>query len=87
MASVAVMVNVNSPVFVGVPDNTPFVRFKPPGNVPLVTLEQLRGNRLISQAVPLAMGDNYRGFRIVGTEPEYLQSAFINGIKRVQCAW
>lgn len=45
----------------------------PTGNVPLVTLEQLRGNRLISQAVPLAMGDNYRGFRIVGTEPEYLQ--------------
>jgi putative ABC transport system permease protein len=44
----------------------------PTGNVPLAALEMLRANRLVQQAVPLAMGDSYRGFRIVGTEPEFL---------------
>jgi putative ABC transport system permease protein len=45
----------------------------PTGNVPLATLELLRGNRLVKQAVPLAMGDSYRGFRIVGTEVSFLE--------------
>jgi putative ABC transport system permease protein len=44
----------------------------PTGNVPLATLAELRANRLVKQAIPLAMGDNHRGFRIVGTEPEFL---------------
>lgn len=41
----------------------------PTGNVPLATLAQLRAERLVARAVPLALGDNLRGFRIVGTEP------------------
>jgi len=45
----------------------------PTGNVPLATVDLLRGNRLVSQAIPLAMGDSYRGFRIVGTEPAFLE--------------
>lgn len=44
----------------------------PPGNVPLTALAQLRTHRLVAQAIPLSLGDNFRGFRIVGTEPEYL---------------
>jgi len=43
----------------------------PTGNVPLATVDLLRGNRLVRQAIPLAMGDSYRGFRIVGTEPAF----------------
>lgn len=45
----------------------------PTGNVPLATVGLLRGNRLVRQAIPLAMGDSYRGFRIVGTEPAFLE--------------
>jgi putative ABC transport system permease protein len=41
--------------------------------VPLASVDLLRGNRLVSQAIPLAMGDSYRGFRIVGTEPAFLE--------------
>jgi putative ABC transport system permease protein len=44
----------------------------PTGNIPLATLEQLRANRLVAAAVPLSMGDSFRGFRIVGTEPAFL---------------
>lgn len=40
----------------------------PPGNVPLGTIEQLRANRLVASAIPISMGDNYKGFRIIGTE-------------------
>lgn len=40
----------------------------PTGNVPLAAVEQLRGNRLVAQVIPVSLGDNYRGFRIVGTE-------------------
>ncbi len=45
----------------------------PTGNVPLAALEQLRGNRLIAQVIPVSLGDNYRGFRIVGTEPALIE--------------
>lgn len=43
----------------------------PPGNIPLAALAELRANRLVGQALPLALGDSYRGFRIVGTEPAF----------------
>jgi putative ABC transport system permease protein len=44
----------------------------PTGNIPLAAVEQLRANRLVAQAIPVSLGDNYRGFRIVGTEPALL---------------
>ena len=44
----------------------------PPGNIPFAALAELRGNRLIASAVPLSLGDTFRGFRIVGTEPAFL---------------
>jgi putative ABC transport system permease protein len=40
----------------------------PTGNVPHATLARLRAERLVARAIPLALGDNLRGFRIVGTE-------------------
>ncbi len=45
----------------------------PSGNIPLTALQALRDQPLVARAVPLALGDNLRGFRIVGTEPAYLQ--------------
>jgi putative ABC transport system permease protein len=44
----------------------------PPGNIPLAEVEKLRGNALIREVVPVAMGDSYRGFHSVGTEPGFL---------------
>jgi putative ABC transport system permease protein len=41
----------------------------PTGNVPLAAVEQVRANRLVKSAIPVSLGDNYRGFRIVGSEP------------------
>lgn len=44
----------------------------PTGNVPLDSVAMLRRDPSVALAVPLALGDNFRGFRIVGTEPAYL---------------
>jgi putative ABC transport system permease protein len=45
----------------------------PPGNIPLASLAELRANPMIAQAIPLALGDSFRGFRIVGTEPALVE--------------
>lgn len=44
----------------------------PQGNVPLSTLQSLRANKLVARALPLSLGDSYRGYRLVGTEPALL---------------
>lgn len=45
----------------------------PTGNVPLSAVEELRRNPLVRQAVPIAMGDSFGSFRILGTEPAYIE--------------
>ncbi|MFG6469021.1 FtsX-like permease family protein [Roseateles sp. BYS87W] len=44
----------------------------PTGNIPLSTLDKLRHQPLVGLAVPLSLGDTFRGFRVVGTSPDYL---------------
>ena len=44
----------------------------PPGNIPLAAVESLRANPLVREVIPLALGDSFRGFRIVGTEPAFV---------------
>lgn len=44
----------------------------PTGNIPLESIAMLRRDPSVAQVVPIALGDNFRGFRIVGTEPAYL---------------
>jgi putative ABC transport system permease protein len=44
----------------------------PPGNIPLAAIEKLRRNPLVAQVIPLALGDSFRSYRIVGTEPEFI---------------
>jgi putative ABC transport system permease protein len=44
----------------------------PTGNIPLAEARQVAAHPMVAAAVPLALGDSYRGFRIVGTEPAYL---------------
>jgi putative ABC transport system permease protein len=44
----------------------------PPGNIPLDEVEKLRADPLIAQVIPISLGDSYLGFRIVGTEPDFV---------------
>jgi putative ABC transport system permease protein len=44
----------------------------PTGNIPLASVETLRKNRLVKRVIPLALGDSWRGYRIVGAGKEYL---------------
>ncbi len=43
----------------------------PTGNIPLAQAERFSRMPLVKTAVPLSMGDSYRGARIVGTTAEY----------------
>ncbi|SVD90218.1 uncharacterized protein METZ01_LOCUS443072, partial [marine metagenome] len=44
----------------------------PTGNIPLVEANTLAVNPMIKETIPLALGDSFRGFRIVGTDFGYL---------------
>jgi len=44
----------------------------PTGNIPLAAAKQLAQNRAVKKAIPLALGDSFRGFRIVGTTHDYV---------------
>jgi putative ABC transport system permease protein len=43
----------------------------PTGNIKLVDAERIRKNRLVKKAIPLALGDSYRNFRVIGTDTAY----------------
>lgn len=43
----------------------------PTGNVPYSEYERIRRDRRVRWAVPFGLGDNYEGFRIVGTEQHF----------------
>jgi putative ABC transport system permease protein len=45
----------------------------PTGNIPLAAAEALGKDRLVKKAIPLALGDGWKGFRIVGAGPAYLE--------------
>lgn len=53
--------------------STVFALDAPTGNIPLETANQLERNPLVKFAVPVSLGDNYKGYRIVGTRPSYGQ--------------
>lgn len=44
----------------------------PTGNISLEEVQGIINHPMVAQAIPLALGDNYQGYRIVGTEPSYL---------------
>lgn len=43
----------------------------PAGNIPLPEAKALAAHRAVKQAIPLALGDSFRGFRIAGTNHDY----------------
>ena len=45
----------------------------PQGNIPLKAVKALKDNPMVASVIPISLGDNFRGFRIVGTSAEYIQ--------------
>ena len=43
----------------------------PTGNVPLAAMNELQANPQVARLIPISLGDNFRGFRIVGTSFDY----------------
>ncbi len=43
----------------------------PPGNIALGEMTKLRDHPQVAQVIPLSLGDNLQGFRIVGTTADY----------------
>ena len=44
----------------------------PPGNVPLQAVNELAKNPLVALIIPISLGDNFGGYRIVGTSTAYV---------------
>ena len=44
----------------------------PTGNIPYARFEALSKDTRIANAIPLGLGDNYRGYRIVGTDSTFM---------------
>lgn len=44
----------------------------PTGNIPLSFVDSLSKNKLVKRAMPLALGDSWRAYRIVGARKDYL---------------
>lgn len=52
-----------------------------PGNLAAADYEYIKHNRLVKRAIPIAVGDNLKGFRIVGTIPEMFDVEYAPGRK------
>lgn len=50
----------------------------PPGNVPLKAVRALEQHSMVDTVIPISLGDNFQGFRIVGTSHAYLQHYQVN---------
>ena len=44
-----------------------------PTNIPIKSVNKIIKNPLIEKAIPLALGDNWKGYRIVGTTEDYIK--------------
>lgn len=54
--------------------NTVFHLETSPGNIPWTLYEEVKNDRRVKAAIPYATGDNYLGFRVVGTTPEVFEA-------------
>ena len=56
---------------IGLALNSIFYYGVPEGNIDINYLEKLSSNKYVKKVVPIGMGDNYRGYKIIGTTPNY----------------
>ncbi len=55
----------------------------PTGNIALAEADTIRRHPMVASATPLALGDSFRGFRIVGTDASFLalySARFVRGV-------
>ncbi|MBL8522522.1 MAG: ABC transporter permease [Betaproteobacteria bacterium] len=45
----------------------------PTGNIPLADAMMISAEPMVKRSIPLSLGDSFRSFRIVGTNPSYLE--------------
>jgi len=63
----------------------------PTGNILLTEANMISKNPLVKEFIPISMGDNFKGFRIVGTNKKYVEhfkatfsdGQLFNGVKQV----
>jgi putative ABC transport system permease protein len=56
----------------------------PTNNLGWESVEQLRADTRVAWVVPISLGDSHRGFRVVGTEPEYFRRIRFAGDRPLQ---
>ena len=52
--------------------NTMYFTDNPLGTIPYAVVNELEQDTRVNQAIPFAMADQYNGYKMVGTTPEYL---------------
>ena len=52
--------------------NTMYFTEEPVGTIPYSVVSQLQADSRVSSVIPFAMADNYNGYGVVGTTPDYL---------------
>jgi putative ABC transport system permease protein len=57
----------------------------PTGNIPLASVQELAKDPRVRRVIPISLGDSFRGFRIVGTTPDYI--ALYGGALEEGRAW
>ena len=45
----------------------------PTGNISYKEAKKIAENRFVGSAIPISIGDNYKGYKLVGTVPEYIE--------------
>lgn len=66
--------------------NTVYHLDVPVGNIPFGYYQTLKNDWRVQYAVPFALGDNYQGFRLVGTEAEYFKFIELRGGQKLTLA-
>jgi putative ABC transport system permease protein len=66
--------------------NTVYHLDVPVGNIPYDYYQTLKNDWRVQYAIPFALGDNYKGHRLVGTEPEYFKWMELRGGERLTFA-
>jgi len=57
--------------------NTMYFTDSPVGTIPYSVVSLLQQDQRVDSAIPFAMADNYNGYNVVGTTPDYLQNKSI----------
>jgi len=56
---------------------------QPTGNIPTEVLAKVRGDVRVAGAAPLSLGDNYKGYRIVGTDLSFFELSGVDKNERL----